>query len=91
VLDQFARRFTADTESWRFLTGDTRELTPLIERSFLGRANSLETPGGWDHTDQIFLVDTNGVVRASYNGLHPGVVAQVIAALRHSRAVGGQP
>jgi protein SCO1/2 len=91
VLGQFARRFTADTESWRFLTGDVRELNPLIERSFLGRANSLETPGGWDHTDQIFLVDATGTVRASYNGLHTGVVAQVIAALRHSRAVEGQP
>jgi protein SCO1/2 len=91
VLDQFARRFTTDTESWRFLTSDARELNPLIEQSFLGRANSLEMPGGWDHTDKIFLVDPQGAVRASYNGLYSGVVTQVVSALLKTRPAEGTP
>jgi protein SCO1/2 len=91
VLGQFARRFTADTESWRFLTGDSPTLQTLTEQSFLGRPNSLETPGGWDHTDKIFLVDGSGKVRASYYGLHAGVVTQVVAAVRQTLAAGGTP
>ena len=81
ALAAFGRRFNADPERWQFLTGDKAALYHVIESSFIAKSAAMESfiPGGFAHTDHIMLVDPQGNVCASFNGLHSNVVAQVLA------------
>jgi protein SCO1 len=87
VLAKFADSFHADTNRWLFLTGDKAELYRLIETSFISKSPELEEiiPGGFTSTDRILLVDQNGNVSASFNGLNRGVAGAVVAEIEKSR------
>ena len=87
VLARFAGQFKADTNRWLFLTGDRRILNPLLEQSFLGRSQALAS-GGFAHTDQIVLVDPQGRLRATFDGMKRRVTDDVISALARLRAEG---
>lgn len=81
VLAEFANGFHADTNRWLFLTGEKAELYRLIETSFIAKSPDLENliPGGFASTDRIMLVDPQGKVCASFNGLKRNVAAAVAA------------
>lgn len=84
VLAKFAAQFHPDTNRWIFLTGDRRELYPLIEQSFLGPQDPKlagRIPGGWNHIDRIALVDPRGELRQSFDGMRPNAAREVVAAL----------
>ncbi len=84
VLGKFAARFQADTNRWLFLTGDRRELYPLIEQSFLGAKDPKFAgviPGGWNKIDQIAIVDPSGALRGLFEGLRPQAALEVTAKL----------
>ena len=85
VLARFAEEFHADTNRWFFLTGEKSVLYDLIETSFVPRTLDLEQliPGGFTATDRIMLVDPDGTVRTSFNGLKPGVAAAVAAEIEN--------
>ena len=89
VLRQFADGFHADTNRWLFLTGEKAELYRLIETSFIPKSPELEglVPGGFTHTDRIMLVDPQGNVFASFNGLNRNVATAVTTAIEKHRQV----
>ena len=89
VLSKFADGFHADTNRWLFLTGNKTELYGLIETSFISKSPELEPfiPGGFASTDRIMLVDGNGLVRGSFNGLKRGVADAVVSEIRKLRII----
>jgi cytochrome oxidase Cu insertion factor (SCO1/SenC/PrrC family) len=90
VLARFADRYHADTNRWLFLTGDKKELYRLLETSFSGRAQALasQIPGGFTHTDRILLLDRQGAVRESFDGLAKATPRNVVAAVERLRSLG---
>ena len=89
VLAKFADSFHADTNRWLFLTGDKAELYHLLETSFIAKSPELEDliPGGFASTDRIMVVDRNGVVHGSFDGLKPGVASAVVSEIEKLRII----
>jgi len=87
VLSKFADGFHADTNRWLFLTGNKTQLYGLIETSFIAKSPELEPfiPGGFASTDRIMLVERNGVVRGSFDGLKRGVTDAVVSEIKKLR------
>lgn len=84
VLSRFADRFGADPRRWLFLTGEKDTMYRLLGTSFLDPAPpgfADLSPGGFDHTDQIALVDPQGRVRRYFDGLRSGAAAAVLRAI----------
>jgi protein SCO1 len=84
VLAKFADSLHADSNRWLFLTGDKAELYHLLETSFVSKSPDLEDliPGGFASTDRIMLVDRNGVVHGSFDGLKRGVASAVVSEIK---------
>jgi protein SCO1 len=87
VLARFADGHHADTNRWLFLTGDKAELYRLIETSFIPKSPELEEliPGGFASMDRIMLVDPEGDVWASIDGLKRDAASAVVAELEGRR------
>lgn len=84
VLARYAKNLGADSEKWQFLTGDKDEIFRLISVGFLqyvAPSRSASPEPGWEveHSNNLCLVDANGVVLGKYNSLNEGEVAK----LRH--------
>jgi protein SCO1/2 len=88
VLGDFARRYGADPARWWFLTGPKSALYPLIENSFIAKSPDLDgiIPGGFMHTDQIMLVDNQGYVCTTFDGLKPNAADIILAEINRRRA-----
>jgi protein SCO1/2 len=88
VLAKYGGQFGADTNRWLLLTGDRDELYHLIATSFLSQDEKdpfTYMPGNFSHTERIAVVDSQGNVRAYFDGLANNVssaVVQQIARLR---------
>jgi protein SCO1/2 len=87
VLAKFADGYHADTNRWLFLTGDKAELYRVIETSFIPKSPELERliPGGFGGTDRIMLVDPEGDVWASFDGLKRNAASAVVAEIEARR------
>lgn len=87
VLTKFANGYHADAHRWLFLTGEKAELHRLIETSFIPKSPEFEDiiPGGFTSTDRIMLVDPQGNVFASLNGLSRDATTNVIAEIEKRR------
>ena len=87
VLAKFADGHHADTNRWLFLTGDKAELYRVIETSFIPKSPELEglIPGGFASTDRIMLVDPEGNVWASFDGLRRNAASAVVAEIEGRR------
>ena len=56
-------------ELWRFLTGPKDDLYDLLQEGYLlDRLASDTAAGGFFHSDQILIVDTEGHIRGTYDG-----------------------
>ena len=87
VLAKFADSHHADANRWLFLTGEKAELYRLIETSFIPKPPELDglIPGGFTGTDRIMLVDPEGNVWASFDGLRRSVASSLVAELSARR------
>jgi protein SCO1/2 len=87
ALAAFGQRFHADPDRWQLLTGDKPSLYRLIEQSFIPKSAALESfiPGGFAQTDRIMLVDPQGSVCASFDGLSTNVASLVLAEIQKRR------
>ncbi len=88
VLRDYALHFGADTNRWWFLTGEKSEIYSLIGQSFLNADLNdpfSYMPGNWSHTERIAVVDTQGNVRAYFDGLAPNAAAAVVAEIARLR------
>jgi protein SCO1/2 len=88
VLAAYANKFGADPNRWWFLTGPEKPLYDLIKNGFYqvvqdNHGQPLE-PGEYivTHSTRFVLVDSDGVVRASYDGLGPDGRADLLQGIR---------
>ena len=91
VLVQWGARFGADTNRWRFITGDKTVLHRLLASSFLAQDNRdpfNSMPGNFTGTERIAVVDKQGRTRIYFDGLRPETSAAVVAEIARLR---GEP
>lgn len=70
ALTNYAKEFTSNTDDWWFLTG------PLADTQALGKALRLTAVGVDErgmptHTDEIVVLDRNGIVRGAFDHRSP--------------------
>jgi len=87
MLARFANEFHADTNRWLFLTGEKAALYHLIETSFISSSPEFQDfiPGGFSGTDRIMLMDPQGNVCGSFNGLKRTVAGAVASEIEKRR------
>ncbi len=69
VLSEYAARYEADPERWRFLTGDADEVNRVVVRGFRqAMGEPVETEAGIDvmHSSHFVLVDRDGEIRGYF-------------------------
>ncbi|HLG03058.1 MAG TPA: SCO family protein [Bacteroidia bacterium] len=79
VLQAYAQRFNADTELWKFVTGEKKKIYELARKGFFLPVE----PGTGDtedfiHSDQLVLVDKQLHIRGYYNGTDSASVNDLI-------------
>ena len=78
-MKRYADRLGADPDLWRFLTGPKSDLYPLLQEGYLLSALASDTAeGGFFHSDQIILVDTEGRLRGTYDGTKTSEVDELL-------------
>jgi protein SCO1 len=75
VLAEYAQRFKADTESWKFLTGDWDQVFDVVTGFKVATRPprppaGAPAPGGTEltHSTRIVLIDAQGLVRGYLDG-----------------------
>jgi protein SCO1/2 len=75
VLAEYGQRFKADTESWKFLTGDWDQVFDVVTGFKVATRpprppTGAPAPGGTElaHTTRIVLIDAHGQVRGYLDG-----------------------
>jgi protein SCO1/2 len=69
-LKAFAEKFTEDQSNWHFLTGySQQEIEEFAKNSFRMLVDKPDTSDQVVHGTSMYLVDKNGKVMKSYNGL----------------------
>jgi protein SCO1/2 len=68
ALRDFAANIGAEAPAWLFLTGAQDSLYALARRYFVAVGADTTAPGGYDHSDKLMLIDTQGRVRGGYSG-----------------------
>ena len=84
VLAEFGRKFAANPERWRFLTGEPARVDELIATSFLDRAPEPPDelmPGGFRHTERIAVMNPAGRLVGFVNGLRTTAAEEVLQLL----------
>jgi protein SCO1 len=79
VLAEYAARYGADGNKWKFLTGDKKEIYDLARKSYF----AVTTEGDGDehdfiHTENLILVDKQKRIRGFYDGTSPEDVDRLI-------------
>ena len=78
-MRRYAERLGADPGVWKFLTGPKEELYPLLQEGYLLTALASDTAaGGFFHSDQLILVDTQGRLRGTYDGTRTSEVDRML-------------
>ena len=84
VLAEYADRYDADPEHWRFLTGAREEIWSLSVDGFKLAVG--DAPAGADeplfHSDRFVLADREGRIRGYYEALSPDGRKKLLADLR---------
>jgi len=84
VLADYARRLgvAAPNSTWRFLHTPDRPTAYQLAHNFSAAAQTdLKAPGGIAHSGALALVDDQGYIRGSYDGLNPDQVALLLRQL----------
>ncbi len=68
ALQTYAAQLGADRRSWRFATGDPAELKALIGGELGFYYGQADANGLIKHDQRVILVDSNGIIRARYQG-----------------------
>ncbi|MFN0068078.1 MAG: SCO family protein [Limisphaerales bacterium] len=88
VLGEYARKFQADPGRWWFLTGTGQEVRRVAVHDLLlvvleKRPEDRSVPDDlFIHSTLLVVVDGQGRLRASVEGLEPGAREKVVAAVR---------
>lgn len=69
ILTNYAEEIGADTQTWNFVTGDRDQIYYLAKEGYFVNALPADTaPGGFIHSDQFMLIDSNRHIRGYYDG-----------------------
>lgn len=88
VLGEYGRKFQADPERWWFLTGAAAEIRRVAVHDLLlvvveKQPEERSVPDDlFIHSTLLVVVDGEGRLRASVEGLEPGAREKVVAAVR---------
>lgn len=78
-MHRYADRLGADPGVWKFLTGPQEDLYSLLQEGYLLTALASDTAaGGFFHSDQVILVDTQGRLRGTYDGTRTSEVDRML-------------
>lgn len=78
-LTNYANAIGAKTDKWWFLTGDKEATFDLANEYFIVAYEDAESPGGFDHSGKLILVDKSGHVRSFSEGTDPSETPKIIA------------
>lgn len=68
-LKEYAKLVHADTKRWYFLTGEKEKIYDLAQKGFFANAGvDSIAPGGFLHSDMMFLIDREKHIRGIYQG-----------------------
>lgn len=84
VLSDYARRLGVGTpgSTWRFVRPASRPAAYELAHHYLTAATTdVRAPGGIAHSGALALVDDQGYVRGTYDGLNPQQTAQLLRQL----------
>ncbi len=78
ALKLYADNLQVDHDKWYFLSGDKDKTFELANSYFVAALEDEESPGGFDHSGKIVLIDKKGHVRAVSEGTDPESTPQMI-------------
>ncbi len=78
ALKRYARNLNANTEKWHFVTGDKDAIYEIADDYFSIAMEDPDSPGGFDHSGRLILVDGQRHVRSFCNGTDPQDVDRFI-------------
>ncbi|HMO66182.1 MAG TPA: SCO family protein [Verrucomicrobiota bacterium] len=96
VLAEYGRKFQADPERWWFLTGAAAEVRRVAVQDLLlvvvekEEEERVVPEDLFIHSTLLVVVDGEGRLRASVEGLEPGARDKVVAAVRELAQEGGR-
>ena len=67
-LRNFANRYTANHDSWWFLTGNKKNIYEFALQELKANVADTEVDTAFIHTENFFLLDKERVIRGWYNG-----------------------
>ena len=82
VLARYGQINNVDPDFWHLVTGPKEDITELALKSYFVDLSDI-TAGGYAHTENLVLIDTNGHVRGVYNGTLAFEVENLIADIAH--------
>ena len=86
-LHQYARRFGAETDRWRFLTGPPTAVQKIVEQGLKIAMDNLGTSSNGIpnivHGEHFVLIDTAQQIRGYYASNDAGRIAQLLEDARH--------
>lgn len=85
-LKIYADHLDIDHDKWLFLSGDKDSTFALANSYFVAALEDPDTPGGFDHSGKIVVVDKEGHVRAFSEGTDPKTTPQLIADVKKLKA-----
>lgn len=78
VLKTYADNLGIDHTQWLFLTGNKEELLDIADDYFVAAYEDPDSPGGFDHSGKIILLDKSGKIRSFCDGTDPESVDRFI-------------
>lgn len=82
VLRRYANNIEVDTDRWKFLTGDRDHIYDMATLYLIAATEDPKAPGGYTHSGNIMLIDTNRYIRGYYDGTKAEHVTWLIADTR---------
>ena len=92
VLRKYAERYHAEDDRWFFLTGDDKEaIYTMIREGFLSSVEPAQPGMPIIHSTNFLLVDGQGRIRMSYDGVEPGSKKLILRDIRKLLAEAAAP
>lgn len=67
-MRRFAERFSIDEKNWRFATGEQHAVDAMVEM-LSAKVIQTSIPGEVDHTTDIYVINANGQLRSTHQGV----------------------
>lgn len=69
ALKEYAELLGVEAPKWNFITGSEQEIFDIAFDYYSTAIKAPGTPSGFDHDDQLVLVDKSGLLRSSAHGM----------------------